>query len=196
MKCIVTLEKGGVGAKSFRALLATVEEQIRSGNAVEAHKNLDRLMGALQEQQKRLSTAKTIKPTAAAGSGASGSGSASRVGSNGKPATGTGAIPDELAQGIAIYKKKWGDFYPHYGPMYVDRVCIADEIDKRKRAGQNVDGFKEPFRQMEDSVVNNKAGIEQSVRYFNVTLKLHEAVRDDEYQIQQKLADQKRGLDK
>lgn len=188
LQIILRLEKAGVGVGAFRALLATVEEHIRAGRTAEASTGLSRLVSSLGDQQRALQKAKTTKPTGPVrgSSASSSSGSSSAL----------AKAPASVVEGIAIYKKKYGDFYPHYGPMYIDRVYIAQKIDDLKRANQPVDQFREAFRQMEESVVNNKPGLEQSVRYFNQTLGLKEQAHDDEYKLQQSMADKNRGLDK
>mgnify|MGYP003386283473 CR=1 FL=1 len=190
---ILKLEKAGVGAKPFRQLLATVEEHVRAGRNSEAHTNLSRLQQSLADQKTRLATAKIIKPTAVRGGSASNASGNSSSGSSSGIAGGTG---DPLKDGIALYKKKLGDFYPHYGPLYVDRVHISDELYKRSQNGVLVDQYRGLFKQMEDTVLNNKAGLEASVRQLNTALKIPEAPRDDEYKLQQQLADSKKGVDK
>lgn len=186
LNAILFLEKKGVGAKPFRLLLATVEDAVKAGRNQEMQTNLERLLSALSDQERRLSSAKTVKPTPV------------KPSQNAAPQL-TGVkkeTADMLLKGIAINKKKLGDYYPHYGPMYVDRVWIANEIDRRIRAGENMDKYKEPFRQMEDTAVNSKPGLDQSVRYFNVALKIGDREHDDDYKMQQDFADKNKGVDK
>lgn len=193
LQSILVLEKAGVGAKPFRSLLATVEESVKAGRNQEMQTNLDRLMSALSDQERRLSTAKSVKVGPAVGSSA-------RTGSSGAVAAGTSVpksdVKNMIKEGVAAHKKQMGDYYPHYGPLYVDRVNIANRLIVLKEAGTNIDSFKEPFRQMEDCVLYGRPGLEQSVRYFNSALKLPEPAHDADYKLQQMVADQSKGTDR
>ncbi len=193
LQSILVLEKAGVGAKPFRSLLATVEESVKAGRNQEMQTNLDRLMSALSDQERRLSTAKSVKVGPAVGSSA-------RTSSSGAVAAASSGTKSEvknmIKEGVAAHKKQMGDYYPHYGPLYVDRVNIANRLIVLKEAGTNIDSFKEPFRQMEDCVLYGRPGLEQSVRYFNSALKLPEPAHDADYKLQQMVADQSKGTDR
>ena len=195
LQAILVLEKAGVGAKPFRSLLATVEEAVKAGRNQEMQTNLDRLLSALSDQQRRLSTAKTVKagaPSGVSANAAATSASAASAGSNAKSSD----MKNMIKEGVSAHKKQMGEYYPHYGPLYVDRVNIANKLLALKQAGTNIDTFKEPFRQMEDTILYNRPGVEQSVRYFNSALKLSEPAHDADYKLQQMVADQSKGTDR
>lgn len=194
LKSILLLEKAGVGAKPFRSLLATVEESVKAGRNQEMQTNLERLMSALSDQERRLSTAKAVKAGPAVGSTARTGGAGGALASGG-PAK-SSDMHNMIKEGVAVHKKQMGEYYPHYGPLYVDRVNIANKLLALKQAGTNVDSFKEPFRQMEDCVLYSRPGLEQSVRYFNSALKLPEPAHDADYKLQQMVADQSKGTDR
>lgn len=195
LQSILVLEKAGVGAKPFRSLLATVEEAVKAGRNQEMQTNLERLLSALSDQERRLSTAKTVKAGAPVG-GAARTGSTNTAAGSSSSSSKSGDMKNMIKEGVAVHKKQMGDFYPHYGPLYVDRVNIANKLLALKQAGTNTDSFKEQFRQMEDCILYNRPGLDQSVRYFNSALKLPEPAHDADYKLQQMVADQSKGTDR
>jgi hypothetical protein len=192
LRRIQDLEKKGVKSPA-RQMLVSIEESVRDGRESEAKVNIDRLKSSIDGMEKSYQKAKATKantssPVTVRQGSAPGAGSASRSSS--------GTSDTEFAEGIAVYKKKMGDFYPHYGPLYVDRFNIGNQIMKMQSGGQNVEKFRAPYLQMEATVVNGGSGLEQQIKKFNELLNLIEAPRDEEYKYQQKIADQRKGQDK
>lgn len=189
---IKELEKKGVKSPLARQMFATLEENVRDGHESEAQTAISRLESSISDMEKNYLKAKSTKANTAspivvrAGSsrtsGTTSTGGAQNSGS-------------DLDSGVAIYKKKLGDFYPHYGPCYVDRVNIANTLYQMSQGGQKIDSLRQSFLQMEAVVVNGGAGLDQSIKSLNSQLKLKEAPKDEEYNFQQKFADQQKGTD-
>ncbi|MBX9686142.1 MAG: hypothetical protein K2X27_05540 [Candidatus Obscuribacterales bacterium] len=192
LKRLQALEKIGVKSPSSREMLALIEDQIREGRDKEALPAINRLANSVTEMEKQFQKARASVASAVQNKS---SGSNNVKTAHALLDNAATRATQEFETGIAIIKKKMGDFYPHYGPLYVDRVNIGNQIVRLKESGQNVDLYKPAFLQMEATVISGGYGLEQAVRRFNELLKLREAPRDDEYRFQQNLADQRKGKD-
>lgn len=188
---IQDLEKKGVKSPLVRQMMAGIEEAARDGRESDAKTNIERLKSSIDGMERNYQKAKATKASPATVSSRQSGGS-----SSGGSSSSITSSDDQFKQGIAIYKKKMGDFYPHYGPFYVDRYNIGEAILKMQAMKANVDMYRAPFLQMESTVINGRYGVETQIKKLNELLNLKEAVRDDEYMLQQKLADQRKGLDK
>ncbi len=186
---IKVLEKNGVKAPAVRALFATMEEQIRDGREAEAHASVSRLGSIVGDMERNYQRAKATKAVPSARTGGTATASSSTSSSS------SGAGGGDMEEGIAFYKKTMGDFYPHYGPLYVDRFNIANQLIKMQRGGKKVDAYRQPFLQMEAIVINGGGGLEGSIKKLNKDLELAEAPHDEEYKFQQDMADKRKGID-
>lgn len=201
LKRVHELEKKGVRSLAAMNMLAIIEEQVRDGKVDEAHVTIARLKVSIEDMEKSYLRAKATKPVPPAhayrsgGSASAGSPGSSQNQSRSSASSGS-FDPASFEEGIAIFKRKMGDFYPHYGPSYVDRVNIANQIIKMQQGAQNVEQFRIPFLRMEATVLNGGIGLEQEIKSFNEKLQLQAAPHDEEYNYQQRLADEKKGRDK